>query len=212
MNHLADLTPLNEDSLAEGVAYLTQQDADLTRIYAAYGLPPLWARSPGFSTLVHIILEQQVSLASAKAAHERLLAICSPLTPSCFLSLDDSRLKACGFSRQKTRYCRGLAQAIIAGDLALATFPQLNDAQVYEQLTALKGIGPWTANIYLLMALGRPDIWPPGDLALLIAYQKLKNLSERPSQADLQAISQVWSPWRSVAARLLWHYYLNRPR
>lgn len=207
----SSLTPttLTEKSLIEAVRHLTESDADLALIVQKHGRPPLWARPPGFPTLLHIILEQQVSLASARAAFERLRAAASPLTPERFLAFDDEALKVIGFSRQKSRYGRLLAEAIIEGQLDLAALERLDDAMVLAELTKIKGIGPWTANIYLLMVLRRPDVWPSGDLALAVAAQQVKRLPARPSQNELARLAEAWQPWRAVAARLLWHHYLS---
>jgi DNA-3-methyladenine glycosylase II len=204
--------PLTDETLARGLRYLADRDPDLAQILEALGLPPLWAREPGFPTLVLIILEQQVSLASARAAYERLLAATSPLTPKRFLELDDVRLKAIGFSRQKTAYGRHLARAILDGRLDLEALEAIDDAAARSTLTQIKGIGPWTADIYLLRALRRPDVWPSGDLALAVAVQGIKGLASRPTPDEMDAHGKDWRPWRAVAARLLWHYYLSRPR
>jgi DNA-3-methyladenine glycosylase II len=169
----------------------------------------MWAREPGFPTLVHIILEQQVSLASARAAFTKLTQAAAPLTPQAFLRFDDDQLKAIGFSRQKAAYCHGLAEAILQGRLDLEALATLPDEDVRAALLAQKGIGPWTADIYLLMVLLRPDVWPAGDLALALAYQRLKGYPVRPGTQELAAIAEGWRPWRAVAARLLWHHYLN---
>lgn len=201
---------LTAASLKQGITYLIQKDADLATIYHTYGVPPLWDREPGFSTLIHIILEQQVSLASALAAYKKLQAIARPLTPATFLDLPDKALSQVGFSRQKMRYGRLLAQAIQNGDIDLSVLAHLPDAEVKRKLTTIKGIGPWTADVYLLMVLGRPNSWPVGDLALQIAVQEVKNLKTRPNAAEMMAIGEPWQPWRAVAARLLWHYYLSR--
>jgi len=190
---------------------LAGRDRDLARIYAELGTPPEWFRAPGFPTLIHIILEQQVSLASARAAFTRLLvAVASPLTPESFLALDDAQLKAIGFSRQKTTYGRNLARSIRDGELKLDMFGEMNDAEVKAELVRVKGIGSWTADIYLLMALRRRDIWPGGDLGLAVAVEEIKRLPARPSVIELANFSEPWRPWRGVATRLLWHYYLNR--
>ncbi len=201
---------LTDETFAEGLAFLAGSDPDLAQILTRLGPPPMWAREAGFPTLVHIILEQQVSLASAKAAFDRLLAIVSPLTPAGLLELDDAAMKAIGFSRQKTGYARLLAQAVLEGRLDLDRLHQQDDATVKAELVKLKGIGAWTADIYLLMALRRPNIWPSGDLALAIAAQRVKGLAARPTFAELEALSSTWQPWRAVAARLLWHHYLSR--
>lgn len=206
-SHLERLT---EQTLLAGAQQLARRDPDLAAVIDRCGPPPLWAREPGFPTLVRIILEQQVSLASARAAFEKLALICNPLTPHEFLTLDDLTLKQAGFSRQKSRYCRHLAQAVASGELDLAGLHHCDDAAVHAALVQIKGIGTWTANIYLLMALRRPDVWPRGDLALAKAAQEVKNLPHLPSNEELNAISEPWRPWRAVAARLLWHHYLSK--
>ena len=203
------LEPLTEARLLEGVAVLTAQDADLAAVVHRWGPPPLWAREPGFPTLIHIILEQQVSLASARVAFDRLLALATPLTPNRFLELDDATLRAVGFSRQKTGYSRHLAQAIVTGEFDIDGLGTLPDDAARTALVARKGIGPWTADIYLLMCLGRPDVWPVGDLALQVAMQSIKGLAQRPTVVEMEKIGEAWRPWRAVAARLLWHHYLR---
>jgi DNA-3-methyladenine glycosylase II len=202
-------TPLTNVILPHALADLTARDPRLARIVADYGPPPLWAREPGFPTLLRIILEQQVSLASAQAAFERLLALATPLTPERFLELDDATLKAAGFSRQKTRYGRELAGAIRSGSLDLDALDALDDEAVRAALTKVVGIGRWTADIYLLMALCRPDAWPAGDLALATAARHALELAATPRTAELEAIGEAWRPWRAVAARVLWHFYLS---
>lgn len=201
---------LDQASLLQGVETLAELDADLARVVDSYGPPPLWAREPSFATLIHIILEQQVSLASANAAFTRLLDVATPLTPEHFLTLDDDVLRAVGFSRQKQRYGRHLAQCIVDGDLDLAILPELTDDEVRRTLMQVKGIGAWTANIYLMEVLLRPDIWPVGDLALAIAMQQVKGLATRPTPDELLVLAESWRPWRAVAARILWHNYLSK--
>ena len=202
---------LNEAELRRGVRILARRDPDLARIFREYGHPPLWARAPGFPTLVHIILEQQVSLASAKAAFDRLKTACGGrVTPGRLLALSDEQMLQIGFSRQKAGYARELARAILLRKFKPASLPALPDEAVRDVLVAHKGIGPWTADIYLLMVLLRPDVWPHGDLALAIAVQSAKNLSVRPTDVELTQMAQAWKPWRAVAARLFWHYYLSR--
>lgn len=200
---------LNSRSLREAVRSLEAGDSDLASVGARFGPPPLWARKESFATLLYIILEQQVSLASARAAFDKLRRHASPLTPSTFLRLSDGRLKAFGFSRRKASYGRHLAGALVDGRLDLASLADLDDASARAQLMRIKGIGPWTADIDLLRALGRPDVWPSGDLAIALAVQRLRGRTVRPSPAALDAIGKAWQPWRSVAARILWHYYLN---
>ena len=201
--------PLNERSLAVAAKNLAASDPDLARIVNAYGLPPLWEREPGFATLVYIILEQQVSLASAKAAFHRLQVTLGHITPDNFLTLNHAELKTIGFSRQKTLYAQLLAEAVLDQQLDLEALHELPDDEVRTTLKQLKGIGDWTADIYLLMALGRPDVWPKGDLALVVAMQRLKQLPTRPTAEEFALLGESWKPLRAVAARLLWHFYLS---
>jgi len=200
---------LSQLTLLKGVRELAKRDVDLAKIASTYGLPPLWEREQGFHTLIHIILEQQVSLASAKAAYNRLEEATHPLVPKNFLGLTDEELNRIGFSRQKTRYGRELANAILDGRLDLTGLGKLEDEEAKEQLMKVKGIGSWMADIYLLMALGRPDIWPQGDLALEVALQRVKGWLRRPTQEEVRKMSDDWQPWRAVAAKLLWHFYLS---
>lgn len=202
---------LDEASMVEGLRHLSERDVDLARILRELGPPQMWSREPGFATLVFIILEQQVSLASAKAVFDRLAALASPLTPGRFLRLGDAALKGAGFSRQKIAYCRNAAALVAGGELDLEALGGMDDDAVRSTLVALKGVGPWTAEIYLLRALKRPDAWPSGDLALLIAAHEVKRLPKRPTPLELEALAEPWRPWRAVAARLLWHHYLHKP-
>jgi DNA-3-methyladenine glycosylase II len=202
---------ITDDFFITAVTELAQRDADLAAVLEKYGRPPLWVRDPGFPTLVYIILEQQVSLASARAAYQRLLAATKQqLTPARFLRLSDDELKSIGFSRQKTLYTRLLAEALDRGHFDLGHLDDLHDDTARKMLTALKGIGNWTADIYLLSALRRPDIWPIGDLALATAVQEVKRLRVRPSPEKLERMSAPWRPYRAVAARLFWHAYLRK--
>jgi DNA-3-methyladenine glycosylase II len=209
-NDVAPPQPLTHEGLLAAVDALSRGDPDLAGIVTRHGPPPLWARSPGFPTLLHIVLEQQVSLASARAAFDRLLLAADPLSPGTFLALGDGELLAIGFSRQKARYGRALAAAIESGDLDLDRLPDLDDDGVHATLQAIPGIGPWTSTIYLLMALGRPDVWPAGDIALAAAVGEVKGLGYRPDAAEMVGLGMAWKPWRSVAARLFWHDYLAR--
>lgn len=200
---------LDSRSYRRGLTELGSRDPDLGRVLHEYGTPPMWDRKPGYPTLLHIILEQQVSLASARACFEKLRARVGELTPEGLLTLDDATLKKIGFSRQKTEYARVLANAVIDGELDLGTLTDLPDDTAREELMRIKGIGRWTADIYLLMALGRPDVWPQGDLALLVAIQKVKRLQKRPCPDEFRELGEAWRPWRSIAARLLWNHYLS---
>jgi DNA-3-methyladenine glycosylase II len=206
------MTPLDERSLRRAVRSLVNRHADLASIHDRHGCPPLWQRPAGFPTLLHIILEQQVSIASARAAFDRLCAVATPLTPRTFLDLDDAELQAVGFSRQKIEYARGLAEAVARRRLRLNRLVELDDEGVRAELMSIRGIGRWSADIYLLMALGRPDVWPRGDLALAQAMSEVLRLEQRPTHDEKLEISSRWQPWRAVAARLLWHHYLSTPR
>jgi len=203
------LNTLDQHTLLQGIRELTGRDQDFARVIEKYGPPPLWEREPGFQTLVNIILEQQVSLASAQAAFNKLAAAVELLTPRNFLKLSDEELKKIGFSRQKTTYARALSNALLDNSLDLHGLNTLDDEEARERLMKVKGIGPWTADIYLLMALGRPDIWPKGDLALEAAIQQVKGLPHKPNAKESILISCAWRPWRAVAARILWHFYLS---
>lgn len=201
---------LTEETLALAVRELAAGDADLRGIVDRIGPPPMWHRPAGFGTLVHIVLEQQVSIASARAAFDRLRAAVDPLTPARFLELDDPGLLAIGFSRQKVRYVRDLSRAVETGALDLDRLAGRADEDVQGALVALNGIGPWTASIYLMEALLRPDVWPATDMALVTAVVEVKRLDRRPDAVEMAALAAPWRPWRSVAARLFWHDYLSR--
>lgn len=193
----------------KALVILGERDPDLACVLSNFGPPPMWERKPGFPTLVHIILEQQVSLASAKAAFDRLRQAVPILTPAEFLKLGTETLRKIGFSRQKTRYCRNLAVAITESSLHLERLEKMDDDQVRAELLKITGIGRWTADIYLLISLRRPDVWPMGDLALAVAVQHVKRLEVRPSPKKIEALSETWKPWRAVAARIFWHHYLS---
>ena len=203
---------MNQKSFATAVEELIERDRDLALIVNDLGHPPQWQRKPGFSTLIQIILEQQVSLSSAKAAFERLVNAVGELTPENFLTLNDAELKTIGFSRQKTRYGRELARTIMDNVLELNSLEQLDDERVREKLTSIKGIGDWTADMYLMMALQRQDVFPSKDLAVAVAVKEIKNLTTRPQKKELEAIAIPWQPYRAIATQILWHYYLNTPR
>jgi len=200
--------PLTNESLGRAAKLLARRDKDLASILKQYGPPPLWARKPGFATLVHIILEQQVSLASAAALFGRLNKSVVPFRPARMLLLGEPHLKSMGLTRQKTAYCLHLSQALSEKRLKLNQLPGLSDEEVKAQLMEVKGIGSWSADVYLLMVLLRQDIWPSSDLALAIAARQLMKLKARPNPIELTEIAERWRPYRSVAARMLWQYYL----
>ena len=211
------MAALDDASLQVGVEALSASDADLAGIVARHGSPPLWAREPGFETLVQIILEQQVSLGSALAAVGRLRSALGidpsvPLTPRAVIELGEEAMRTARLTRQKAAYLAGLASDISTGRLDLAAIASAADDDVRAALISVAGIGRWTADIYLLMALGRPDVWPDGDLALAAAMRRAKGLAALPTREDQRAIAAAWQPWRAVAARILWHAYLAGER
>jgi DNA-3-methyladenine glycosylase II len=203
---------LDDDSLRAGVDRLVARDTDLAGIVARHGPPPLWAREPGFATLVHIILEQQVSLRSAEAAMGRLVAAAGEVSAAAIVAAGSERLLPAGLTRQKTRYLLGLSEGVLDGRLDLDALALADDQTARQQLLGFAGIGPWTADIYLLMALGRPDIWPVGDLALATAVRRAKRRASVPRSEEQLGMAEMWRPLRAVAARILWHSYLAGER
>ncbi|YAF96311.1 MAG: DNA-3-methyladenine glycosylase [Nodularia sp. CChRGM 3473] len=208
-DQIPQLKSLTQESLTCGLQVLANLDDDLARILETLGSPPMWEREAGFPTLLRIILEQQVSLVAAKAVFTRLCAVVVSLTPENFLQLDNVQLRDVGFSRQKILYCQGLAAAIVNNQLDLTKLEKMDETAIRNELKQIKGIGDWTVDIYLLMALQRPDVFPKGDLGIAIALQNIKGLTTRPTPAQLEVIAEKWRPWRAVAARILWHYYLS---
>jgi DNA-3-methyladenine glycosylase II len=190
---------------------LAAADDDLAMIINTHGYAPMWTRPNTFETLVHIILEQQVSLASALAALNKLKERLKKVTPVAFLTLTDEELKACYFSRQKTLYTKGLAAALLSGELDLKALELLPDDDVRARLIALKGIGNWTIDVYLMFVLQRPDIFPMGDLAALNALRRVKKLAKDTAKERLAAEAAKWRPNRTIATMLLWHLYLSSP-
>ncbi|NTE04539.1 DNA-3-methyladenine glycosylase 2 family protein [Agrobacterium tumefaciens] len=188
---------------------LAEQDADLAGILNRYGYPPFWSRPNTFESLVHIILEQQVSLASALAALNKLKAKIGEINPESFLLLTDEELKACYFSRQKTIYVRDLAQKIVNGTLSLNELTFLREDEIRHKLKSIKGIGDWTVDVYLAFTLHHCDVFPIGDLAVVNAIKSLKKLPKDIKKEDLVEISNIWKPYRTLAVMLLWHFYLE---
>jgi DNA-3-methyladenine glycosylase II len=201
---------LDERTLLEAVDLLAARDPAIRASVERFGPPPLWSREPSFATLVHLILEQQVSLASALAAFERLrTTLDGEVTPERLLRLDDATMRSIGFSRQKAGYARDVALALSNG-FRLADLEAMCDDDAHAALVRLRGIGRWTADVYLTMCLLRPDVWPHGDQALVTGAVELLGLPIRPSFDELHGTAERWRPYRAVAARIVWHHYLRR--
>ena len=204
--------PLDVAGLHAAAGHLASRDPDLAGILERHGHPPLWDRPAGVATLIAIVLEQQVSLRSGAAALERLTGAAGSLDPAAIVGLGEDGARAAGLTRQKARYVVGLARATLDGRFDPAALAAADDEAARTQLTALLGVGRWTADIYLLMALGRPDIWPDGDLALASAMRRAKDLPGLPDGATQRSVAEAWRPWRAVGARILWHAYLAGER
>src|SRR6266852_6517123 len=206
MAALSKPSRLTSETLAAAAKTLAARDQHLASIYQIHGPPPMWGRRPGFPSLLRIVIEQQVSLVSARAMFARLKSNIEPFTPEAFIGSGEAFLRSLGVTRQKAHYCVQVAHAFTNGQLDKIV--RMNDKDAHATLLSIKGVGPWTANIYLLMALCRPDIWPDGDVALATAVGKLQKINARTSFTELVRIAEAWRPYRSVAARMLWQYYL----
>ena len=201
---------LSDESFGVHALALAERDPALGAVVAAHGLPPFWHRPATFATLVLLIVEQQVSLASAKAVFDRLAAAAGGITPASILGARDGVLQATGITRQKLRYVQMLAAEVAEGTLDLAGLVDHPDAEARARLLALTGVGPWTADCYLLSALRRPDVWPVGDRALQVGVGEVLESATVPTGVELEVIGERWRPLRAVAARLVWHSYLCR--
>jgi len=188
---------------------LAEREPVFKVILQQHSYPPMWTRPASFATLIHIILEQQVSLASARAAFNKLKEKTGTITPAKLLLLSDEELKACYFSRQKTVYARHLAEALISKKIQLSKLTASHDDEVRAILKQVKGIGDWTADVYLLFALQRTDIFPIGDLAMVNALKEVKKLPANTPRETILSIAEHWRPYRSIAAMLLWHHYIK---
>lgn len=202
------LRRLDVRSLLRGAAYLSRSDPDLGAVVRRHGPPPLWARQPGIATLIRIILEQQVSLASGRAVYRRLEDHLGDVTAEAITQCGAADLRRLGLTRQKAAYCVAVAEQIAIGELNLRRVARATAIAAQLELQRVKGIGPWTADVYLLMALRRPDVWPTGDIALLTALQHARQLPRRPTVEEAAEHALRWTPWRAVAARILWYGYL----
>ncbi|WBX96993.1 DNA-3-methyladenine glycosylase family protein [Chryseobacterium gambrini] len=204
-----EILTFNTSNFHEMCDFLANCDQDLKSIIENHGYPPMWNRENTFETLVHIILEQQVSLASALAALHKLKEKITEITPENILSLTDAEMRECYVSRQKNTYIKGLANSILEGKINLEKFQEMSDEKIRETLISLKGIGNWTIDIYLMLALQRTDVFPIGDLAAVNALKKIKRLPPKISREEIITIGEEWKPLRSVATMVLWHYYLS---
>ena len=198
---------LTEQSLIDGLDEAASRCPAVARVLGEVGYPALRHRPPGFVTLLRTIVGQQVSVASANAIWTRVAESVQPLTPEALLARDDDALRACGLSRPKIRYARALAERCNTGALDLGRLQNLPDEEAAAALVDVPGIGRWTADVYLLFALGRRDVLPAGDLALLTAAQRLFDLPARPTPSELIDRAEIWRPWRGAVAHLLWRYF-----
>jgi DNA-3-methyladenine glycosylase II len=189
------------------IAQLIKIDKTFAIINDKYGPPPNWKRTPGFVSLARIILEQQLSLASAGAHFLKLSNYIAEFTPSNILRLTDEEMRNCQISRQKKEYLRSLSTAILNGDIDLAELAKLSDAEIRKQLTAIKGIGNWTTDIYLMFCLQSKDILPIGDIAII---KTIKELYSIKTKEEILMLAEKWKPYRSLATYFLWHYYLKK--
>jgi DNA-3-methyladenine glycosylase II len=196
----------SEADIRDGIRVLRRRCKFIRLMHDAAGDPPLRRRPGGFEGLARIIVGQQVSVASAEAIWGRVAALATPFDAPRLLELEDVALRTAGLSRGKVRTLQALATAMASG-LDLSALDGLDDIAVREVLTAVPGIGPWTADVYVMFCLGRCDGFCPGDLALQVAAQKALQLDARPSPQELMEIAERWRPWRGVAARMLWAYY-----
>ncbi len=199
----------NKDNFQSFCNVLGKKDPHLKTIIQTYGYPPVWTRPATFPTLVLIILEQQVSLASARAAFNKLKEKIGTITPRKVLSLTDAELRACYFSRQKTVYARHLAEMILSKQLNLKKLDPKPEAEIRELLKQVKGIGDWTVDVYLLFAMQRTDVFPVGDLAMVNALKEIKKLPKETHRDSILQMAEPWRPYRSIAAMLLWHHYIK---
>jgi DNA-3-methyladenine glycosylase II len=199
----------NKDNFQQLCNTLAKKDAHLKSILRQYGHPPMWTRPASFASLIHIILEQQVSLASARAALEKLKEKIGKITPGKVLLLSDAELRSCYFSRQKIVYARCLAEAITTKKLDLKKLSAGTDDEIRIELRKIKGIGNWTVDVYLLFVLQRADIFPTGDLAMMNALKEIKQLPKHTTKEEIIELAEEWRPYRSLATMLLWHHYIK---
>lgn len=194
-----------------GLNYIVDVCPHMRDAVKLYGYPKSRKRAPGFATLVRIIIDQQVSVQAGAAIWNRLETSCEIVSPENVIMLGEDGLRLAGLSGAKARYVRGIAMAVESGELDLDGLHRCRQDTIFTELTRLKGIGRWTAEIYLMFALGRPDIMPVGDIALQSAAGRLLGHEQRPGPKELEVIGERWRPYRSVAAVMLWHFYKKMP-
>lgn len=190
--------------------HLSKKDKHLKAIIKQHGYPPMWTRKQGFETLILTILEQQVSLAAAFAAYKKLKARIGTVTPAKILNMSNEELRECYFTRQKQGYAKNLAEAFASKSLPWKQFPEMTDDEVRHHLTSIKGIGNWTADVYLMHALQRTDLFPLGDIALVNSLKETKQLHPHISKEEMLLIADPWKPYRTIAAMILWHAYIKK--
>ena len=199
---------LTRQTLKQALQRLSTQDRVMKDLLQTYGLPPMWQRRQDFQTLLHIVLEQKVSLASAAAVLARVQALCPSMTPAEFLHTPEKSLRDAGISERKLSYCQSIAEALVDDHLNLVRLRKLDDDAVIDALVEIRGIGPWSAGVYLLMAMRRADAWASGDRALAVSAMECYALDDVPSYDALDDMAARWSPCRGAAARMLWQAYL----
>ena len=202
---------MDQFAIEKALAELAAADPDVAAAIDLVGLPPPRNRPQGFETMLAIIISQQISTAAANTILDRVSILMPQITPAALLGIDDQQLRTAGMSYRKIEYARGLARAIRDGSFPIDSLPSMHDREAIATITSLRGFGRWSAEIYLMFCLGRKDIFPGDDLALLLALGRLKRLQARPTAAQARQMVARWSPWRSAGALLLWHYYRRAP-
>ena len=201
------MTVLTLRTMQSDLRALARNDRQVAGALERFGYPELRRRPPGFETLLRAIVFQQISIHAAAAIWKRIEAAIVPLTAAAYCVVSDDVVRACGFSRQKLLYARSLAELVASGEVPLEALDQMDDQEAIEQLVKIKGVGRWTAEVYLMFALGRRDMWPADDLGLIVGMQRLKSLRKRPDRKRMLKLGEAWRPRRSAAAHLLWHYF-----
>jgi len=198
---------LTARTLKRDLRLLASRDAQVAAALERFGFPELRRRPPGFEALLRAIVAQQISTHAAASIWKRIEAAVTPLTPEAYRAAADETMRACGLSRQKLSYMRSLAELVASGEVPLDALDTLDDEDAIAQLVKIKGIGRWTAEIYIMFALGRRDVWPADDLGLMVGMQRIKQLRKRPDRKRMLRLGEAWRPWRSAASHLLWHYF-----